>query len=580
MVGIEESARAWQARLRELGRRGRPLSLEELRRRGWVTTAGADGRSPWDQLADMPGLAAVKRHLEQLRWRVDSDRKLRAEGRVLDAEAGSLHLAFTGNPGTGKTTVARLVGEMYRDLGLLRRGHLVEAEVSDLVAGAEGQTAGRTNAMVDRALDGVLFVDEAYRLSDQQRGFGQEAIDALLSRMENDRDRLVLIIAGYPRKLREFIDSNPGLSSRFPAANVVDFPDFEPEELLRILLGRLSAMGLQWSPALEEQLGGVTTGLYGTRDERFGNARAMRDLADELKATWAQRLRGDVDQPLESQDLPERYRSYLQRPAPPLEELLAELDRLVGLAPVKELLRRLLLRLSLRQRRGVESFTAPHVLFLGSPGTGKTTVARLLGRMFKSLGLLRSGHVEEVTRPDLVAGFIGQTAPKTRDAIRRALDGVLFIDEAYSLTRGDDQRDFGREVIDTLTADMENLRGRLVVVAAGYAEPMEEFLASNPGLRSRFTERVDFPDFSVPELVEILRRHATSERYALTPGAEERVAAWLRAERELHPTDFGNARTVRELMGQMEARMGERVSASSPDGLDTFMPEDVPDAPH
>jgi AAA+ superfamily predicted ATPase len=200
--------------------------------------------------------------------------------------------------------------------------------------------------------------------------------------------------------------------------------------------------------------------------------------------------------------------------------------------------------------------------------------------MFKSLGLLRSGHVEEVTRPDLVAGFIGQTAPQTRDAIRRALDGVLFIDEAYSLTRGDDQRDFGREVIDTLTADMENLRGRLVVVAAGYAEPMEAFLATNPGLRSRFTERVDFPDFSVPELVEILRRQATNERYALTPGAEERAAAWLRAARELHPTDFGNARTVRELMGQMEARMGERVSASSPDGLDTFMPEDVPDAHH
>ncbi len=574
MAAAPTLARSWLARLRELCGEGRPLSPDELRRHGWVDSL-PDGRGARERLQELVGLAPVKEYLEGLHWA-----QVGVNARGDRAADDSLHLVFTGNPGTGKTTVARLVGELYRELGLLRRGHVVEAEASDLVGGHVGQTAIKTNQVVDRALDGVLLIDEAYRLSEQSGGFGQEAIDTLLTRMENDRDRLAVIAAGYPGKVADFLRSNPGLRSRFPPANEVEFPDYEPAELLQILLDRLRARGLTWTPELEQELAELTRTLHANRDAGFGNARAMRDLASELARNQARRTHGAAQGALEPADLPERFASRA-RDVPDVGVLLAELDELVGLDAVKRELRQLVTRLQLRRKRSVGGpVVAPHMLFLGPPGTGKTTVARLMGRLLQSLGLLGRGHVVEVSRAELVAGYIGQTAPATKRLVERALDGVLFIDEAYSLTRGDGERDFGREALDTLTAEMENRRGRLVVIAAGYPKEMEAFLERNTGLSSRFEARVEFPDYSVPELVEILRRRCAQEGYALGTGTADRAAVWLGAKRGAQPHDFGNGRAVRDLLALMEGRLADRLSAYGGDDfpVDVFEPEDVPDA--
>ena len=540
MSAQADEAKRWEGRLRLLAAENQPLSTAELTGRGWVRSVVTGRGDVRGRLGQMAGLDGVKQHLEALRWRLEADARLLEKG-VTDIEPGSHHLVFTGNPGTGKTTVARLVGELYRDLGVLRRGQLVEASVSDLVSPNVGGTAPKTSELVDRALDGVLFIDEAYQLSDQQGGFGSDAIDTLLARMENNRDRLVVIVAGYPAKMEEFLAANQGLRSRFPVANVIEFADYDPPTLLSILTARLATYQLTLTETLTAQLDTVVGGMHRTRRPGFGNARAMREAADEIRSRWAQRVRGDLSQPADVADLPDRLQAYLDNAIPGMSELLGELDSMIGLQPVKSAIRDLVNQLQLRQRRNKGKAAAPHLLFLGPPGTGKTTVARMIGRIFRALGLLVSGHVVEVGRSDLVGEYIGQTAPKTRKRVEDALDGVLFIDEAYSLSRGGDSRDFGREVIETLVQEMENLRGRVCVIAAGYSGEMEEFLAANPGLASRFTVRVNFPGYSAAELLDILQAMAAEEEYTLTPEAQHRALAWFDARRAARPATSATA---------------------------------------
>lgn len=250
--------------------------------------------------------------------------------------------------------------------------------------------------------------------------------------------------------------------------------------------------------------------------------------------------------------------------APPASPALAELESLVGLAGVKSLIRELYAYVAVQRRRQqLGLHTEPmvlHMVFKGNPGTGKTTVARLLGKMLHELGVLPRGHLVEVERADLVGEYIGHTAQRTREQIRRALGGILFIDEAYSLARGG-ERDFGREAIDTLVRAMEDCRDQLVVIAAGYRAEMEWFLAQNPGLRSRFPIHLDFPDYTLEELMAIARRMVQQRQYALAPGAELRLRELLIRLRAAG-RDHGNARTVRNLVERAIRRQAVRVLSS------------------
>lgn len=263
-----------------------------------------------------------------------------------------------------------------------------------------------------------------------------------------------------------------------------------------------------------------------------------------------------------------------------LERVMAELDALTGLKPAKELIRSLVAVQTVGRMRSFAGLNpvvlSPHLVFTGNPGTGKTTVARLIGRVYAENGLLARGHVVEVGRQDLIGGYVGQTAIKTHEVLESAKDGVLFIDEAYSLD-GDHKNDYGHEAISTILTYMENNRGRIAIVVAGYPSRMEKFLRMNHGLASRFDCTIDFPDFSDSELMEILESMASAYDYTFSPDAREalaaRFAAWARNE------GFANARDVRKLFDSIVRRHSAAVHAAGPalgDGLTLVTKDHLP----
>ena len=269
---------------------------------------------------------------------------------------------------------------------------------------------------------------------------------------------------------------------------------------------------------------------------------------------------------------------------PDFDELMAQLDSLVGLDDVKKDIKNLMNLVKVRRLRKENGLPIPpmslHMVFMGNPGTGKTTVARIISGLYAAIGVLEKGQLIEVDRSGLVAGYVGQTALKTQEVIKSALGGVLFIDEAYSLASGG-ENDFGREAIETILKAMEDHRDELIVVVAGYDEPMEKFINSNPGLQSRFNKYFYFPDYNGEQLLHIFKGQCKKNGYALTEEAEAEAKAMFEELYENRGENFGNGRDVRNVFEDTVVRQSNRVAAldaPTKDDLMQFLPEDLRDA--
>ena len=537
---------------------------------------------PIEELNALIGLSSAKKSISELRNFAKVQKMRQSKG--LPTSDISHHLVFTGNPGTGKTTVARLVAKIYKELGLVSKGHLIEASAKDLIAGYTGQTAIKTGEVINEALGGVLFIDEAYTLVDEDgKGFGQEAIDTILKEMEDHRDDFAVIVAGYSKPMETFIRSNPGLKSRFN--RFVHFDNYTAEELSEIFqsLCRKNAYTIneEADKIIKEHLATLSK----AAGDDFANARTARNLFESIIAKQATRISSETDLSIEMlSTITEADVAWcLETTAPTesLDDVLAELNSLIGMEMVKEEIADLVNVVEHQQRRKAQGLRVPsmslHLVFMGNPGTGKTTVARYIARLYKCLGLLSKGQLIETDRSGLVAGYIGQTAIKTQEMIDEAMGGVLFIDEAYTLN-SESGNDFGQEAIDTLLKAMEDKRDDLVVIVAGYPDLMDAFVQSNPGLESRFNRYIHFEDYSADEMLSIFKMSCQKNQYTITDAAEAAIKNHFSA---ISISDIANGRGARNLFEKIVTQQAKRtviMSENKPDELSAITEDDVMNA--
>lgn len=523
------------------------------------------------------GLSNIKEDIEAMMDFVKIQ-KLRQE-HGLSGSTLSLHTAFIGNPGTGKTTVARMMGEYFRSLGVLKKGHLVEVSKSDLVGQYVGVTAAKTNEVIDKAIDGILFIDEAYALAEGgENDFGREAINVLVDRMDKERHRLAVFMAGYEENMKKFLESNPGLASR--VTRKFYFKDYTGPELMQIFNMQMEkgqyTMGEEDAQKMEQYF----TYLYDIRDNKFGNGRVVRNTLEHLIKCQSDRLAEEETVNVEM--LKTITLEDIEKAVPlkdilvtsdKLEKVMDELNEYIGLKNIKDHIRSLVNLIRTNQKREEAGLPVRqmsyHAIFCGSPGTGKTTIARILGKIYQTLGVLKKGHVVEVDRSGLVAGYVGQTEEKTSKIIDQAMDGILFIDEAYALAGG--MNDFGRNAIDTILKRMDDNRDRLIVIAAGYTDKMNTFIRSNPGLKDRFNWTFEFEDYSAQELLDIFVSFAEKQKYVLQEDAKNALMEHFTAVIELKDDHFGNGRYVRNLFEKTVMEQSNRIGIN----IDKIRQEDL-----
>jgi SpoVK/Ycf46/Vps4 family AAA+-type ATPase len=515
------------------------------------------------ELNALIGLTEIKTSIKQYSDYIKFLKVRQDKGLDKDVKIG-LHSVFTGNPGTGKTTVANLLGKIYKSLGLLSKGHVYEVDRADLVGEYIGHTAPRVKAAIEKARGGILFIDEAYSLArsgEDSRDYGKEVIEILIKEMSDGPGDIAMIVAGYPKEMRTFIDSNPGLKSRFNM--YYNFPDYIPQELIKIAEYASAKKGVTIEPAAMNYLYEALVEGYRTRDSSFGNARYVHSIIEEAKMNMGLRLiqsgklENSSEQDLSTITLEDFQKIFKEKKGvaadiPVDEELLKiamyKLQSMIGLETIKNEISEIvkLVRYFKEIGKDVNESLSLHSVFMGNPGTGKTTVARILADIYKALGLLEKGHLVECDRESLVGGYVGQTAIKTGALIEAAMGGVLFIDEAYSLAGGGN--DFGAEAIEIILKRMEDLRGKFVVIVAGYTNKMHIFLESNPGLKSRFDKTFTFEDYNENELYWIALKLLAEKHITPDEDAKKYLYQYCIAMFNNKDSYFGNGREVRKIV--------------------------------
>ena len=529
---------------------------------GFVLDRDENGESSYDKLHSLIGLDKVKKEIEGV---IASDivEKARRKIKGKDYKTGAMHMIFAGNPGSAKTTVAKLFAGIAKEKGILRSGAFVECGGMDLCG---SMCVDVIRSAFIAAKGGVLFIDEAYALNQDI------AITTLIQEMENRRDDVIVILAGYNERMKAFLEYNEGLKSRVPYW--IDFPDYNEEELTDILKMMASERGFFVTEDAAFEAKHIFEKVRCL--ENFGNGRYVRNLLEKAIRNQSTRLiskEKNADKIskkklflITKEDIQEieAGEGEVRKPGTALKEL----DEMVGLSSVKKIIHKAIAKYrynKLCMERGLTSDKVSlHMVFTGNPGTAKTTVARLFAEIMKDEKALPSGNFVEVGRAELVGNVVGSTAKLVKKRFRQAQGGVLFIDEAYSLC-DDRENSFGDEAINTIVQEMENHRDDVIVIFAGYPEPMNAFLERNPGMKSRIAFTVNFDDYSTDELCDITRLMISKKKMSITESAMNKLKSIF--EKVRSNDDYGNGRFVRKALEEAELNLADRMMKLDADEL-------------
>lgn len=522
------------------------------------------------KLNNLIGLKSIKESIQKIKAYAKQNK---------DDKDLNLHMCFYGNPGTGKTEVARIIAGILYENKILPTDKVIETDRAGMIGQYVGETPQKVMNKVNQAMGGVLFIDEAYALVSEAGlshfDYGHEAVATLIKAMEDYRGKFCVILAGYKHPMEKMLQTNPGFMSRIQFT--LDFPNYSREELEEITNLMLKNRKYTLADNAKDKILDITDIMR--KDENFANAREIRNILDQVIMCQNLRTTGD-DKEIGLVDV-NRYikDSGIDLPTDTDNKnhiLTAEeeLENLVGLESVKKVMKKI--RAFAKRNVGQPDFNL-HMCFYGNPGTGKTEVARILSRILYEAGVLKEAKLVETDAFGLIGEALGATGPKTKAKIDDALGGVLFIDEAYTLSNSTSSTGtsaYGAEAISVLLKEMEDKRGQFCTILAGYKDEMNRTLSTNPGLESRIQFTVDFPDYTREELGEIAKVMLHKKKYGITEEALSRILDITDYERQR--PNYANARNVRNILDQVILNQNLRTEDSSIQDSEIIL-EDVED---
>lgn len=533
-----------------------------------------EAREVEEILADinrLVGLAEVKENINEFIKYLDYSRKIDTEG------FANLNMILKGNSGTGKTTVARLLAELFYKLGFIKENKIIEVTSKDLIGSHLGETAPKTQAVIDSAIGGVLFIDEAYSIMASKGGsssnYPAECMATICKAMELYKDNLIIMFAGYTKEMNDFINANQGLMSRI--GYELEFPDFSKDELMQIFKDEVNGNEFLLEDGVEGKIEKIV--MKNKVGRNFGNARFVTNLFDRLVVTHAANCEDDSKLKVITNFDVDRYLETKKDKERSVYDILGELNSLIGLETAKDAINGFVSVIELNRKLNRTQDFNMHMIFKGNAGTGKTTVARLLAEIYFNLGYVKRNKLVEVQSQDLIGEFLGQTGPKTQAVIETALDGVLFIDEAYSIMEHNGTNaSYSAECVATLLKAMEDYQGRLIIIFAGYTEEMKKFRDLNPGLKSRIGYEIDFEDYSVEELIDIYNKKVQEKGFKTDKPAMKKIEKILKNAKDVE--NFGNGRFVENMIQKIIIEHAKNTrNETDMERLLTFTEEDIKD---